>query len=368
MMKISGLQLYWLMVSLIPGLSILLTLAPSIAEAGQDAWISVTIAGLAGLGVMFIAVKISLLYPGQSFVQYSRTILGSWLGKIIVLPYFVMWYSVDGIILRNASDFVYIALFNATPLSVLSILLLILSVYVIYTGGIEGIARCAEIIGPLIVLMILGTCILSINHLDWKQITPVYADSGLASILKGAVPPLAFYCDTFLFIMVFCFLSNYRHALSRTMWGMAVSATLTVLATVMVIMTFGPNLSAGMWFPFFNMTRFISALEFIQNIDILVVIIWMFSVFIKLSLYLFVTAYGTAQWLNLKNWRPLIWFVAPAVFLISLWYKNIAEVVYDFQIQFWRPYVLPVNVIGIPLLLWIAGAIRKKRSGKKVGP
>lgn len=366
-MKISGLQLFWLIVCTETGLSLLLTVSSAIARAKQDAWISVGLAGFFGIGVVFLAAKVSLLHPDQTFIQYSQTILGKWLGKLIIVPYFVMWYSLDGIVLRDSSDFIYISLFTKTPLSVVMIALLILAVYVIYIGGIEGIARCSEIMGPLILLMIAGTCVLALKYLDWHQLTPVYADSGWKSILSGALPSGAFYGEMVLFMMVFCFLSDSRQTLSRAIWGMAIPSFLLFVAAALAIMTFGPMLSATMWFPFFNMTRFISVLSFIENVDILVVVIWMFSVFIKLSLFLFVTIYGTAQWLHIKNWRKLIGFVVPIVFIIALIPKNIAEVVIDFPLKFWVPYIMPINVIGIPLLLWIVGTIRNRKFAQKGG-
>jgi len=366
-MKISGRQLFWLIVSTEIGLAMLFTLSPAIVEAKQDTWISLLMSGIIALCVIYLAAKVSLLYPDQSFVQYSQTILGKWLGKIIIIPYFVMWYSVDGMILRSSSDFLYLALFDITPLSVLLITLLILAAYVIYTGGIEGIARCSEIVGPIIVLMVLGTYILSINHLDWHLLTPVYADSGLKSILKGALPTASFFGDTIIFTMVFCFLSDSHQVLPRAMRGSIVTSLFVLVGVAMTIMTFGPLLSSRMWFPFYSMSQFISVMGFLQNVDILVVIFWMFSVFTKLSLFLFVTTYGTAQWLNVKDWRKLIWIVVPIVFGISLLPRNIAQVMIDYPQKFWLPFVMPINVFGIPLLLWIVGTIRKKRSNKKVG-
>jgi len=366
-MKISGLQLFWLILNIITGLGILFTLSPAIAEAKQDAWISITLSGIIGIFMVILVVKVSLLYPEQTFIQFSQTILGKWLGKILVIPYFMMWYSVSGIILRNSSEFIYVALFNETPLIVLSIVVLILAVYVVYTGGLEGIARCSELMGPFIVLMLVGTFVLSLDQLDWRKLTPVYADSGWNSILKGSIPLVTFYGDIVLFVMVFRFLADFRQAFTRSMWGIAVSSILTIVSAVMVIMTFGPTIPSRMWFPFLGMTRFISVLGFIENVDIFVVIIWMFSVFIKLSLYLFVTIYGTAQWLNMKDWRKLIWFVVPIIFLYSLLPKSIAEVVVDFQ-QSLIPRALLIYASAFLLLLWIVGLIRQKRSHKKVRP
>ena len=110
------------------------------------------------------------------------------------------------------------------------------------------------------------------------------------------------------------------------------------------------------------MARFVSVMEFIQNIDAVIVILWILSVFIKLSLYLFITSYGTAQWLGVKDWRKLIWFVSPIVFVLSLLPANIDVASVEYPAKFWRPYILPINMVGIPILLWIVAAIRQKRT------
>ncbi|REK76636.1 GerAB/ArcD/ProY family transporter [Paenibacillus paeoniae] len=359
-MRISGRQLFWLVFSIEIVLTMLYSVPAAVKEASQDAWISMIVAGIIGLGFVLLAVKLSMRYPQQTFVQYSQTILGKWAGRIIIVPYFIMWMYLNSMALRNSADFVYLTLFTKTPLYVIMITLMILVVYVVFTGGLVGIARCGELMGPIILVVIIGTCLLSLNHLDWHRLTPVFADSGWTGIMRGTIPALAFYGDIIIFTMIYAFMSKPKQALSRTMWGMTLSAVFVFIATLMVIMTFGPILPGRMWAPFFGMTRFISVLGFIQNVDILVVVIWLFSAFIKLSLFLFVTVYGTAQWLNIKNWRRLIWVLVPLILVLALLPQNATAPVKEYVEQFWIPYVIPINVIGIPLLLMLISIIRSK--------
>ncbi|WP_042162481.1 GerAB/ArcD/ProY family transporter [Paenibacillus gorillae] len=364
-MQISGKQLFWLVFSIEIVLTMLYAVSAAAIEANQDAWISMLLAGLMGLGIVFLIVRLSMRYPQQTFVQYSQTILGKWAGKIVIIPYFVMWVYLNSMVLRNSADFVYLTLFTKTPLYVIMVTLLILVIYVIAAGGLAGIARCGELMGPIILVVILGTCLLSSNHLDWHHLTPVFIDSGWKHIMKGSISGVAFYGDIIMFTMIFAFMSNSKQALSITMWGMALTAVLVVVASMMVIMTFGPILPARMWAPFFGMTRFISVLGFIQNVDILFVIIWLFSAFIKLSLFLFIAVYGTAQWLNIKNWRMLIWLMAPITLVLALLPQNATAPIKEYVQQMWIPYVIPINVIGIPLLLWIVSVMRGQSIQRK---
>src|SRR4051794_35475795 len=117
-MKLSGLQIFWMNFSFQIEAT-LTALDHPISKAKQDAWISIIIAGVVSLGITYIVIKVSQLYPKQSFVQYSQTILGKWMGRIVVIPYIILWFGVTGIGLRYGIEFIHIALFRRTPISVL---------------------------------------------------------------------------------------------------------------------------------------------------------------------------------------------------------------------------------------------------------
>src|SRR4051794_41137845 len=69
-------------------------------------WISYAISGAAAVAITFVSGKLSLLYPNQTFVEYSQTILGKWLGKLIVIPYFIQLFLAMSVILRQSSEFI----------------------------------------------------------------------------------------------------------------------------------------------------------------------------------------------------------------------------------------------------------------------
>lgn len=358
-MKISSLQILWILATFELGMSILLTASPSIMEAKQDAWISFLLAGAAVIFLTIVSSKLSLLYPNQTFIEFSQVILGKWLGKIIVIPYFIQWYSVIAIILRQASDFIEMIMFKKTPLLLILLFVLIPVVYVTYHGGIQGIARCSEIVGPFIFFAFGLVLLLGIVNIDASRVLPIYADSGWENILKGTLAPLAFLGESVILMMLTCFITDQKKAPSRAIMGVSMASFFLSLSVLASLMTFGPHLSAKMWYPFFEMIRYISIMEFIQNLEILIVVVWFLSVCIKLSVYLFITSYGTAQWLHIKNWKNVIWFVALTGIILAMSYKNIVVSSIDYPKNFWLPYVFPINFVGIPLLLYIVGTVKK---------
>lgn len=364
-MKISGPQIFWIMFVMETGMTLLLTMQPAIQEAKQDAWISSIIVGLAAIIMTIVAVRLSMLYPKQTLVQFSQTILGKWFGKMIVLPYFIVWVTVTGMILRQSSDFVLISLFHKTPLWILCLILILLVVYLTHQG-IEGIARCAEMFGPICVITIVTLYSLDIPNTEWHHLLPIYAHSGWLQILKGSLAPMGFLGESVMISMLYSFMNEMGKRPSWVYWGVTAASFFLVIDAFVVIMTFGPNLASRMWYPAYEVVRFISMMEFIQNIDALVVIVWILSIFLKLALYLFISSYGAAQWLNLKDWKKPIWVIATVAFVFSMLPQNIVVSTIEYPKKIWTPFVVPITFVGIPLFLLVVGVVRKRIS-KRTG-
>ncbi|WP_369903657.1 endospore germination permease [Bacillus manliponensis] len=360
-MKISGRQIFWMMFTFEVGQSILLIVPSTIHATKQDAWISMVIAGFVGIGITFLATTLGSLYPNQTMIEFSQTILGKWLGKLMMIPYLLPWYWINGITVREFGDFIITVLFHNTPLWVIVFTAMLLLIFIIYQGGVEGIGRLSEIVGPVVLLMITFVIILNLGNMNWSYMLPIYQDSGWLSILKSSYTPVAaFFGEALMMTMLVFFMDKPEQASSRAMWGVGLAVFMVTLGTLAVILTFGPNLPSSFLYPVYDLSRYISVMEFIQNVDILIVIIWFFSIFVKLALYLFLACYGTAQMFHLKDWRKVAWFLAPISFIMAVSIENIHVFTKYYYMFFVLPIALPVYEIGIPLLLLVVGKIRRK--------
>lgn len=67
--KISPRQVMWLMVSFLLGRAILIIPAAMAASTRQDAWLSIILATLAGLGIIAVYTALAIRFPGQNFIQ-----------------------------------------------------------------------------------------------------------------------------------------------------------------------------------------------------------------------------------------------------------------------------------------------------------
>ncbi|NHC38393.1 endospore germination permease [Bacillus sp. MM2020_1] len=358
-MKLSGLQIFWLMFTFETGNMILLTLAPTFQEAKQDVWISYFIAAIMGILIVYVSSKAALLYPGKTLIEYSKQILGKWPGMLIVIVYLVQWYSVIGNILREFADFAITILLPTTPQWVLVLTMLLLLIYITYSGGIEGIGRCSEVFGPIILLSMFILLILSVSVFNYRNILPVFSDTGLLPILKGTLHPLSFLGESVMMLMLLSFMDQPHKGPKKAVWGIAAASSLVSTVAIWVLLILGPEIASKLRHPAFDTVSYITVMDFIQNLEILAVLVWILSVFIKLSLYFFLANYGTAQLLHIKNWRKLIWVTSPFFFVLAVIFPN-PTYTFIYMKTYWTYFALPVNMVGIPLLLWFVGSLRKK--------
>jgi spore germination protein KB len=343
------------------GMTIIMTMSASIDAAAQDMWISIIIASSIALVIAFITTKLSLLYPNETMVQFSEKILGKFIGKGIVIVYLVQFYTIIPIILRQFSDMINELLLQNTPNFLIILTMMMLVVYVTFIGKLQGIGRCSEVLGPLIVLLCLAVFILSLNNLDFKKILPIYADHEIGDIVFGSLAPASYLGHAVEFFMLTPFIVNKQKGARAAIWGVVVSCLIVIISALFIILTVGSGVGNNMRYPFFEMTREISV-GFLENVDPFVIGIWITSVFIKLSIYMFITSYATAQLLRVHNWRLFIWVIPPFAITAALSLSYTFEATTHYLLNYWVPIVLPINMIGLPLLLLIVGKIRQRHA------
>lgn len=344
-------------------MTLLLTFTPSMRQAGQDAWIAILLATLGALVLATILLWLLRLYPRQTIVEISQSVLGKWLGKLLMIPMLVVWLTVTGMILRQFTDFAHLALFDRTPIWVLILPFLALSMYATQKGGIEGIARSAEIVGPIVLATFSAVVLLSLVNMQPRNLFPVFGDTGVNGLIQGTLPCLSFFGEAILFTMVIPFVEHPEGAWKAVFLSVILTGIVVCIGILTALMLFGPDLGAKLLYPSYEIARYISVMNFIQNIDSIVVIVWFLSYFVKASVYFFVSTLSTAQVLGMKNWKPITWGVLVVVFAVSVIPQN-----FDFPTmvypQIWESYIFPINLVGIPIFLLLVGLIRQGKGRK----
>ncbi|MBU8880852.1 spore germination protein [Bacillus sp. FJAT-29790] len=360
--KIVALQMCMMMYPAIIATAILAVPGITARFAKQDLWLSPIWASLIGILTLFIVIRLYKLFPQQSFFQICEQTIGKFTGKLLGLIYFYFLILNTGSMTRTYGEFIAGAFFAKTPKSVIMVSILILSAFAVL-GGIEVVGRLAQIFFPIFSFSIFIIFILLIPAYQPGNIMPIL-ENGLLPSLKGAMVPQAWFGETFIIIFLLPFLTDAKKGLK---WGMITVfiVLLTMVTTnIAVLFILGHNTAENVY-PMLVATRFVNLGEFIENLDPVIIAVWVLGEFVKITVFYYVTALATAQWLNLSGYKPLVWPLGILIMEMSFWSLPNLMSKNNFD-MFIFPFFSFVSQTLVPAFLLVIASMKKKVKGNAV--
>lgn len=355
--KISALQMGILMYHAILATGILFIPASVYDAAKQDIWLSPIWASPVGFLSIFIAYKLNKLYPEDTIIQYSQRILGTFLGKTLGLILLLMLVTSLSVMFWQYGEFVVSEFLPHTPKFVIIGMMILLCASAVH-GGLEVVGRLAGMVFPIFFLLFLVIIVLLLPDIEIKRMLPIM-ENGMMPSLQGSLVLYTWFAQFGIVYFFLPFLTNREKAMKFGMLSVLVVMLTLVLTNIVVIWIFG-NVTENFNAPFMSASRYISIAEFLSHLESLVMAIWIAGTFIKLCAFYYTVVLGTAEWLNLSDYRPLVLPLGLVIGVFSLKaFLNSSEAAEHFEIVSKGFMDTLVYGLAIPMLLLLAAYIRK---------
>lgn len=354
--RISAVQMAILIYPTIMATAILLVPAISGKFAKHDMWMSPIWASLAGFLAVYIACRLHKRFPGKTVIQYSGEIVGWIPGKVLGFVILFFYLQTNGLIIREYSEFVVGNFLETTPLVVVNVCMVFVCGLAVH-GGIEVMARSAQIFVPIVVILFLFIVVLLIPTLEPQNIFPIMEDGMMPSVM-GSIVPGGWFAEFFLLAFLLPYIGKKEKPMK---WGMI--TVLLVMLTLSVVnfisLSLFGNLTATFTYPFMNAVRYISIAEFLQHLESIVMAIWVAGTFVKISVFYYAIVLGTAQWLKLSDYRPIVFPIGFLLVIMNIWSAESLQELSHFISTSWTIYSFFIQLL-IPILLLFVAAIWKK--------
>lgn len=350
MNRISNFQLYCLLLFLVAPVAVLEQPHRLVHIAHNNAWLMSLLSFLPGM-LIILMYAVIIKKSSQPFPHLLEEHLGKIAGKAIGILYVFIFLLVCAFNLRVFIEFMKMIVLPATPISIFIGVLLLLGIYAIKTG-ILAIARTTEIlawIGVSFTLLITTTSVLTTLHLD--RLLPVaYID--MKSLSWGIVIATSVLGKMMPVLSLAFFLPEKKTSTKVMAAVLATYALVIAYVTAAVTITVGTYPSQQFVFPTFNMIRLASIGEFIQNLDIAFIAVWIFGIFGAVTVSWFMACFTGQQVLNLKDYRFL---AAPSALIIGILSILIGK--NNLEIVLWSttavPFIFIFFFILVPFLIFL---------------
>ena len=272
--------------------------------AEQDAPLSIMLSTLAGLIVAAIvgtAIRANngapfLTWVGEKSSPVAATVLG-----LFMLQFYL---DTTATILREFINFIKDNVLLNTPVTVLVILILVITIYMV-RQGIESIARVNSIV-LLLYIFFVPLFLLGLSHeMNIHQLLPMF-DHTLASLTLASITPTSWMSEVAVLLFLAPYLRNPQKARIAGWMGLLFVALLMMFSLITALMVFGPEFIKLNAYPGFSAASLVHIGRFFEKLDILFISYWVLSIYLKFSIFLFVTVECFKQTFRVSSSRPFI--------------------------------------------------------------
>lgn len=329
--------------------------------AGEDLWIPPLLGCLGGLLLSWAVYKLHALYPGRSLVQAAELALGKAAGKLASAFYLLFMLYTTSLVLRQFSDFISQNFLVQTPTVVVASSLLAVCA-IASKSGVEVICRIPVVFIPVLfglLALIFVPTFSAPNHypISW----PHNPGGWLLGAYVMQVWNAVFVFSTFYLPFV---AKDSKPFLWTMLTPVAFAVTMSALNWV-VLLAMG-QATAMYNYPFMTISRNVSFFEFFENLESIVMMVWVVCIFVRFAFTLYALAVGLAQLFQLPSEKPLIFPAALLHILFGFW--GIKNVQFASKLNLADPTITVLAGMLLPLLIWAAAHVRKAAGSKSRKP
>ncbi|MCY0869056.1 MAG: GerAB/ArcD/ProY family transporter [Firmicutes bacterium] len=358
---LTGLQLFWTMLTFTLGQAMFLTIAPAVAIAGNDAWLSLLLNAAVSAGLVFLTADTARHCQGRTLIGYAQCVLGPVIGRAIGAAYVLLWVVDASVIARQTADFMTATEYRQTPHWVFIFSLALVVIGLLHRRIFASLGSMALLIGPSVLILLIATLAIAATNSHWQRLLPVATLHGVGRIAQGALPAAMNTGQAVVAGMLVPFARHPLRATSAVVLGVAVAGVVLVFLAVQVVSVFGPTLPPMLWNPLFDLTRFIDMRTFVENMESSVLVFWLVSSFFRLAVFLGVAVYALTQLVPRWPVSVTLWGTGAVVAALAFVPGNILYSSELYQRFLYESGIGPALLMGVPLVLWVGARWRALR-------
>ncbi|MGG0511218.1 GerAB/ArcD/ProY family transporter [Priestia megaterium] len=323
-----------------------------------DLWISVIIGGLLTLLSGLLMIKLTKLFPYQTFFEFNKKIVGSFIGSILSLLFIAYTTILSAFEVRGLAEVTQFYLLETTPIPILIISMVWVGMYLV-VGGLVPIARLCEFFLPVTLIVFFGVLLMSLKVFHIDNLRPVLGQ-GIQPVLRGIMSTLPTYSGLEHFLIICGFMKNLKKGKKIIVFGVIFPVILNLFTVLIVIGGLSLERAKTETYPTITLIQeYQYAGIFFERFESFFLAIWIIQLFTTYAISHYIAALGVSQVFKIKV-STSIFIILPLIYLISMIPSNLNNL---FRMGTILGYSSLTFSYFLPILLLILFFIRRKING-----
>jgi spore germination protein KB len=352
--RISQLQVYMLFSQFLYSTAIGFFVSYLVKQAQYMVWVCVLLGAALGLFIAYLAYRLSLRRPDRTLGQYGVEILGRWLHYPLITAVIVVNLLSAAFITRQLIDFIVLNFLPETPDWAVAVLFGICVARGVRSGPVT-VFRSAQGLFLLSVAATLTFPIFISREIDTDMAIAFITSFEPKGIWNGTLIVTALFSEMAFIVYFFPSFTKREHMMKSLSWA-AVTAVVVILVNLIpTIMLFGPELTANLTYPTLEVIRFIRAGTFLENLDPLLIIFWLFSMFLKIAVFMMTSVITLTHTVKVRNSKPFSAMMIAAMIVLAIYMFPTAADVERITTQSETAFLLCTSMVPVLYLVvdWI---------------
>ncbi len=322
--------------------------------ANQDGYIVMLIATLIAIFYMYIIMSVGKLFPNDSFVTYTKQILTKPISYIVTLGFVLKIIINLTSELRLYSEVINDTLLFKTPIIVISISMLLVSIYCA-SKGIEARARVSEILIILVLLFITLVIAMISFKSDFSNLKP-FLNTPPKDLALGSIKSIGAFIGIEYGLLIYPYLRDKKNARRASMIAVFFHGIVFTIITILCITKFEYLTLQRQLYPVLELINTIELPgTFIERQDSFVISFWIIGVFTTISAGLFFACILLKDLFKKGSHLFYICICALIILFLSTTTDSIAEVFFTIEfislaLNLFYSLILPITIILIAKL------------------
>lgn len=272
-----------------------------IKKSGIDAYISVAIAGIVGAFLIALYLYIANYKPELPFNEKINSLFGKKMGFILNILLTLSVFAMGITAMFNLTNFIVSQFLSETPILIIGLLFSIIIIY-INIKGIETISRVSFLLIIFNIILFL-TAVLGLSpQIDFNNLKP-FLEYGITRPLEGSIYPIFInILPIFLLLIIPKKNISDQQKYSKYIYFCYFLAIFFMLAILIVTLgNLGIHLASIYQYPEYIVLKRINLFNFLDRIENIVTIQWLFGLFIVMS----IIVYYVSENIKIKKFNNL---------------------------------------------------------------
>lgn len=325
---------------------------------GSGSIVNILYIGLIDFIAVLIIVKLLNKFDNADILDVSEFLAGKKLKNIVGILSILLFFLVGFITLVDFSNVLHTIYFYNFKMMYI-VIFFIIGIIVANLIGFKSISRTITFIIPFTIISVLVGLLATGTDINIKSLTPILGKDYHTTFVTGLSNAFSMYIIVYFFFLK-PLLKNPEDFKKISIISYIISLILLLMTVISMLTIFTTTSSNEPINSLFLLVRQIEFGKFIQRVDSLFILLWIFAILSYLSLIIFIINRILKKLVNVSNEKMLSFSTSSILFGLTLIPINVANI-HFIEDSLYR-YVILSFIFGIGIAILILANIKRARS------